>query len=264
MTTDAAPPARPDGTEVPFTCNICGIDNSCDPAVVGREDASCRGCGSSVRLRAMVHLLTLEVFGASMPLREIPERRDVIGYGLSDWSVYARALASRISYLNTYYHTAPRLDITAVPDSIAGTADFLIATDVFEHVLSPVSLAFDGARKLLRPGGVFVFSVPFTPDAMPTREHFPRLHDFRIEREADARYRLYNRTTDGIDEVFDDLVFHGGPGSTLEMRLFSRGSLEDEFRRAGFSEVRFCAEPAPQWGIYWTQPDTSVPVVARA
>jgi len=246
-----------------FVCNICESSNACDPTTIGREDASCSGCGSSVRLRAVVHLLTDEVFGESMPLSCIPERRDVIGYGLSDWSVYARVLASRLTYLNTYYHTAPRLDITDVPDEIAGTADFLIATDVFEHVLSPVSRAFEGARRLLRPGGVFVCSVPFLPTAGPTLEHFPSLHDFRIEKGADQRYRLHNRTANGRDEVFEDLVFHGGPGSTLEMRLFSRDSLYAEFERAGFSDIRFRAEPAPQWGIHWTESDTSVPVVAR-
>ena len=34
-----------------------------------------------------------------------------------------------------------------------------------------------------------------------------------------------NWTADGRIETFDDLVFHGGPGSTLEMRVFSEDAL---------------------------------------
>ncbi|GAB2503084.1 class I SAM-dependent methyltransferase [Lysobacter humi (ex Lee et al. 2017)] len=246
-----------------FCCNICGHGNTCDPARIGREDASCVGCGSSVRLRAIVHLLSLALFEESMPLDEFPVRPDIYGLGLSDWAVYAKPLARRFAYLNTFYHTAPRLDITAVPDELAGSADFLIATDVFEHVLAPVSRAFEGARRLLRPGGAFIFSVPFVPGDGDAVEHFPMLHDFRIECEA-GEYRLVNTRSDGVVESFGDLVFHGGPGSTLEMRLFSRGSLVREFQRAGFSQVTFHAEAEPRWGIHWPSPDMSVVILARA
>lgn len=247
----------------PFTCNICGQGNHCDPLTIGREDASCSGCGSSVRLRAVVHLLSKSLFGKSVPLEDFPERPDLVGFGLSDWSMYARTFSRRLCYVNTFYHVAPRLDITCIPVELAGTADFLIASDVFEHVLPPVNRAFQGARRLLKDGGVFVFSVPFNTREEGTLEHFPHIHDFTVEKDSDGDYRLLNRRRDGVEESFSDLVFHGGPGATLEMRVFTLQDIVRHFHEAGFSDVQVDGDPEPRWGIYWTSP-CSLPLVARA
>lgn len=43
----------------------------------------------------------------------------------------------------------------------------------------------------------------------------------------------------GKHEDFRDLVFHGGPGSTLEMRVFSRESVIDNLGKASFVDIRF-------------------------
>lgn len=248
---------------VEFICNICNQPAACERAQLGREDSSCPTCGSSVRMRAMMHLLSRELFGESLAVPDFPVRKDLVGFGLSDWAVYARHLSARLSYINTFYHTAPRLDITDVPDELAGVADFLLATEVFEHVLPPVSLAFEGARRILRDGGVFVFSVPFHNRGGETVEHYPQIADYSISLDPDGVYRLRNRRADGVEEVFEDLVFHGGPGSTLEMRVFSQDALVRELRQAGFSNVSIESSPEPRWGIYWQVP-WSVPIVARA
>jgi hypothetical protein len=117
-------------------------------------------------------------------------------------------------------------------------------------------------RALRKPGGVLVFTVPFSLDA-DTVEHFPELHDWRLEQLDEGRWRLHNVTADGRAQSFDDLVFHGGPGSTLEMRLFSRAALERAFAAAGFARMRIAAEPCPRFGIEWFQ-SWSVPIVAHA
>src|SRR5262249_21054043 len=154
----------------------------------------------------------------------------------SDSDIYALPFAEKFDYLNTFYHCEPRLDIADPPHSMEGRFDFLIASDVFEHVVPPISRAFANARKLLRPGGVFVFTVPF--GTMPkTIEYYPDLFDFRIAKE-EGEWTLHNRTADGRDQTFTNLVFHGGPGSTLEMRIFSRDGLEREFAQAGFKDIR--------------------------
>jgi len=257
--TDPALPSR--DAIVPFRCNLCGTDNAVPFAQLARETPSCAQCGSTVRFRAMAHLLITALFGRDMALDELPERRDVVGIGLSDADAYAVPLARKFAYTNTYFHTEPQLDIANVPEALTRSFDFIIASDVFEHVAPPVSRAFVNARRMLKPGGVLVFTVPFALEG-DTIEHFPELCDFRIA-DDNGTWTLYNRTADGREQAFTDLVFHGGPGSTLEMRLFSRPALEREFAAAGFSSMRVAAEPCLAHGIVWPEP-WSMPMVARA
>jgi len=255
--------AAGDGPDAPvaFRCNLCGTHNVVPRAQLQRETPSCSRCGSTVRFRAMGHLLTTALFGEGIALVDLPTRKDIVGIGLSDADAYAAPLAKKLGYTNTWFHTEPRVDIANVPAGIGARYDFLIASDVFEHVAPPVSRAFANARRILKPGGVFVFTVPFALEG-DTVEHFPWLHDFRVVEE-NGRWTLHNRTADGRDETYTDLVFHGGPGTTLEMRLFSLPALEREFAQAGFSSVRVAAEPCLAHGIVWPEP-WSVPLVARA
>jgi SAM-dependent methyltransferase len=246
---------------VAFRCNICGADCRAALATISRESISCRECGSTVRFRAIAHLLTTELFGRSIALPDLERRKDICGIGLSDFGPYARQLEDKLDYTNTYYHGEPRLDITDVPADRVAAYDFIIASDVFEHVAPPVSRAFANAHTLLKPGGVMIFTVPFTLEA-ETIEHFPDLHEYRLL-ETPQGWRLENRTADGRQQVYDRLIFHGGAGLTLEMRVFSRAALEREFAQAGFSRVRIAGEAYPEFGIVWPEP-WSVPMVAYA
>jgi SAM-dependent methyltransferase len=255
------PVAPLDVGRVRFRCNLCGSDCEVPREAISRELPSCGTCGSTVRFRAIVHLLCSALFGRSMALPDLEPRKDIAGIGLSDAECYAQPLAARLSYVNTYFHTEPRLDIARVAPERHAEYDFIIASDVFEHVEPPVARAFDNARRLLKPGGVMVFSVPFSLDG-DTVEHFPALHDYRVV-ETEQGWRLENRDVRGELHVHDNLVFHGGPGSTLEMRLFSRAALEREFARAGFSRVRVADEPCAEFGIEWPEP-WSVPMLAWA
>lgn len=211
-----------------------------------------------------MHLVSMHLFGQSLALPDFPQRPDLCGVGLSDWLGYAKRLGQKISYQNTYYHQKPFLDITRIPQQRWGSCDFVISSDVFEHVLPPVQLAFEGARALLKPGGALIMSVPFMIEESETREHFPHLHKFEIADSIDKQSRrLHNIRKDGTEEWFDDLNFHGGPGSTLEMRLFARDGLERTLYTAGFKSVRFCGDDFLPAGIHWPDP-WSVPIVAVA
>ena len=256
-----APHLGPDLDAVRFRCNICSARCIASADALQREIATCTRCRSTVRTRTMVHLLTAELFGRSMAIRDLPVRRDIVGIGLSDSGNYADRLPERLAYTNTFFHMEPRLDIAAAPEELTARFDFIIASDVFEHVAPPVSRAFANARRLLKPHGILIFSVPYALDG-ETREHYPDLHDYRLV-EKDGVWRLENRTSDGRRQVFSELVFHGGPGSTLEMRLFSRNGLIDEFVKAGFAGVRIADESQPDYGIVWPEP-WSVPMVAYA
>ena len=262
--TQAAAPVPAADPVVSFACNVCGGSNHGVPLgqVADREGHSCRCCGSSLRMRSLMYLLSLELFGEPVPLPEFPLRRDIRGLGMSDWDGYALALARKVDYTNTFYHQEPRLDISAIDASQVGRYRFLISSDVFEHI-PPASLdaAFANSRRLLADGGSFILTVPYLRQAA-TREHFPRLHDWRIV-EAEGHRRLVNRTVEGDEETFDDLVFHGGEGMTLEMRLFAESDLLQRLAAAGFSSVRIRGEHYAPYGVLWPV-DFSLPIVARA
>lgn len=225
-----------------FTCNLCGA--ACESAHLDREAPSCAKCGSSVRERWIIHALSTGLFGPSLALPDMPVRREIRGIGMSDPPRLAAALAARFSYENTFYHKPPYLDITKVTDE--AVFDFIITSEVFEHVAPPVQTAFNNLARLLKPDGVAVFTVPWGLQS-ETVEHFPNLYDWKVV-ELRSGHVLLNRTKDGRYETHENLAFHGGPGSTLEMRLFSHAALLEHFRVAGFATV-LMAEDYPRWGI---------------
>lgn len=244
-----------------FTCNVCGTQNSGIPFLtLGREGASCSGCGSSVRMRSIVHTLSTSLFGLSLPLHEFPLRRDLVGIGLSDWLGYAVRLAGKLSYTNTFYHQEPFLDIVEPPRESWGTCDFIISSDVFEHVPPPVSRAFAGVYALLKPGGHLVLTVPYG-DNPESIEHFPELHIYKMV-ELGGDYVMVNRTRDGRFELHTNLVFHGGPGDTLELRQFALHDTLDLLRATGFVDVHLHDEQVPEWGII-LQHGHGLPITAR-
>lgn len=258
------PPPLVTVATVAFVCNVCGNRNEGVPLehVQNREFPSCRSCHSSLRMRSVMRALSIELYGQTLTLPEFPVDKSIHGLGMSDWEGYSRTLEAKFDYVNTYYHAEPRLDITRVPEEAVGRYRFLISSDVFEHIpVFGLDSAFRNARRILQEGGAFVFTVPFVK-AGDTQEHFPRMHDFRIIETGRKRY-LYNRTADGEEEIFDELVFHGGEGMTLEMRMFSEPDLLRRLEAAGFSSVRVCADHDPRFGIIWPM-DWAVPIVARA
>lgn len=260
-----APPAPADPRpRVDFRCNVCGHANHAvlRGLVENRETQTCAGCHSSLRMRSLMHALATELYGRAVDVPDFPADKSIRGLGMSDWDGYALRLARSFSYVNTYYHSEPRLDITNLPEAMVGGHRFLISSDVFEHIpIAGLETAFRNSRRLLQPGGSFIFSVPFVKEG-PTREHFPRLHDFRIVEE-NGRRILRNRTLAGDEETFEDLVFHGGDGLTLEMRVFSQADLVAHLERAGFASVEVRVDHVPELGILWPI-DFHVPIVARA
>ncbi len=245
-------------------CNICGErcqaeeERLLDPS----QPPTCDGCGSNSRARAIIHLFSLELFGTSLLMQDFPPLRTLRGLGLSDWAGYADRFEDLFAYQNTFYHLEPGFDITEAHPQDHSRYDFVIASEVFEHVRPPVEQALAEARRLLVPGGRMILSVPYSLDEQ-TIERFPSLHRFSVA-EVDGSPVLVNRRADGVLEAFEGLVFHQGPRTTdasLEVRLFSRSGLEQALHEAGFAGVKFCGEACLRFGILhheWSQP-----VVAR-
>jgi SAM-dependent methyltransferase len=236
------------GSLVRFRCNVCGKQTSFPREEFARESCSCRYCGSTVRWRSVIHSLSTELFGKSLAIGDFPNRPDLVGAGLSDWDGYARLLIGKLGYTNTYYHKQPLLDITNVDPAQYGQYDFIISSDVFEHICPPVSKAFVNAYHLLKPGGVMIFTVPYVKGE--TSEHFPNVREFSVEKKGET-WILNGTTFDGRTETFRDLTFHEGPGTTVEFRLFGKDSMLQECKAAGFEQVRIHDETVEDIGIYW-------------
>jgi hypothetical protein len=246
---------------VNFICNVCGTSvRDCPIEKIDREVQSCPHCGSTVRMRSIVHLLSVTLFGKSIPLPQFPEDKSIVGLGMSDWDGYAGPLATKFAYTNTFFHCEPFYDVGKGDRGRAGTCDFVISTEVFEHVAPPVDRAFGNAFELLKPGGHLIFTVPWTTKPQ-TEEHFPDLLDYRIVR-FDGEFVLVNRTRHGSYELHQELIFHGGPGETLEMRVFCQSALKNHFARAGFADVQTVGSDVPEFGIIHKHP-WSLPMLAR-
>jgi SAM-dependent methyltransferase len=213
-----------------------------------------------MRVRALIALLSEELVGIPMTLAEFPALKGIRGIGMSDSAELAASLAEKLDYTNTFYHQAPRLDITNPDPQDFGRYDFILSSEVMEHVPPPVDDAFANLHRLLKPEGLLIMTTPYTLGGK-TKEHFPRLNDFTIAT-LSGKAVLVNRRRDGAVEIFEDLVFHGGPGSTVEMRVFTEESLRETLLRAGFNSVRIASENLPEFGIEHAE-TWSLPIVAR-
>ena len=245
-----------------FRCNICGGSSLTDITSLARENASCMLCGSNARLRAVIRTLSIELFGKNLALPELAVHKEITGLDMSGSDIYAGCLKEKFSYQNTYYHQEPLLDVAAktLPSNKLESSNFVICSEVLEHVVPPVSRAFENIYKILKPGGVVILTVPygFIPQ---TIEHFPELYDFNLIRTNDG-YRLRNVTEKGAVQEFDHLIFHGGPGSTLEMRIFAETELLQHLHSVGFQDIKVHRTPDFRHGIWWPEP-WSLPISAR-
>lgn len=243
-----------------FLCNICGTE--CERPVEGipREGSSCPVCHSSARVRAIIALLSEELLGVSMTLPEFPVLKGIRGIGMSDSPELAESLARKLDYTNTFYHQAPLFDVTHPDPNDFGRYDFILSSEVMEHVPPPVEKSFETLHRLLKPGGLLFLTTPFTLE-QNTVEHFPGMHEFTIA-PLGGQCVLIDRRRDGSIEVHENLVFHGGPGSTVEMRVFSEQSLREMIAAAGFTSIRVAADHWPEFGAEHEHP-WSLPIVAR-
>ncbi len=225
----------------------------------GRETIDCPGCASTPRLRAIAYLLSMEIFGLPLTLPEFPVLKSVRMLGMSDWEPLAARLAEKFDYTNTFYHQAPRFDVLTMDERHLGRYDVIVSSEVLEHVPPPPDRAFAALHRMLKPDGLLALTVPYTLRAA-TREHFPGLADFGLVALQD-RTVLVNRRPDGTLETFEGLNFHGGDGSTLEMRQFCEADLRRILNETGFT-VQIRGENCPEHGVVHRE-TWSLPVAAR-
>jgi len=127
-----------------------------------RDHYLCERCGSIPRNRALVN--ALNVF--------CPDWKSLVMHESSPsgpLSNYLRANGKQYT-ASQYYADVPRGDYKEGMRSEdlspltfeSNSFDLFITSDVFEHVIEP-ELAFNEIARVLRPGGMHVFTMPFYP-----------------------------------------------------------------------------------------------------
>jgi SAM-dependent methyltransferase len=234
-----------------FVCNITGNRFDLDVTEYTREMGS--RFGFNIRFRAICYVFCKLFYGECKIINNLENNKNLKGIGMSD-SNWADIFKEKFDYINTFYHTSPHLDINN-DEHIKNyyELDFIISSDVFEHVDPFPSLqqAFNNLYKMLKCGGSIIFSVPYTHDEH--KEHFPNLYDYKIRNE-NGKYILHNTTIENKIETFDNLCFHGGPGNVLEMRIFSKKSIIHFLENSGFIDITFydITEDMNKYGIFWS------------
>jgi SAM-dependent methyltransferase len=232
-----------------------------------REHEDCPSCKSSLRVRALIALLSKEIFGTMLTLPEFPVLKGLRAIGMSDSADLAGRLAEKFDYTNTFYDRAPSFDVTKPDPHDDARYDFILSSEVMEHVPPPVERAFATLHRMLKPDGLLLLTTPYNIGGR-TVEHFPDLHQYTLAA-LGGRTVLVNRRRDGSMETFQNLTFHqaptairGGHGSSLEMRVFTEESLRAVLCNAGFPEVRFASESFAEFGVDHAE-CWSLPITAR-
>lgn len=236
------------GGDLFFIDNIYGAISLVDQKHgIGRERSVGLHTGTFQRPRSLVYaLLDALDLHPILSFNEIDHR--IRGIGLSDTHFIETQLSQYFDYTNTFLHKQPILDITEQNQKFS-ELDFILSSDVFEHIPPPVERAFSSSYAMLKPGGVCVLTVPYRPGDQQTIEHFPSLHKWKIKNSRTGPY-IKNVNRNGNIEIFENLIFHGGDGLTLEMRLFSERDIIRLAKEAGFREVTVLREAFPLIGIF--------------
>ncbi|MCC6586057.1 MAG: class I SAM-dependent methyltransferase [Bryobacterales bacterium] len=204
-------------------------------------------------------MLSREMFGIDLPLSRFPTLKSVRGLGISDSPVYAGLLDKLFNYENTHLHQEPVLDLLNPDETRYGKFDFVICSEVLEHVTFPLERAFETLSRLLTSSGFLILTTPFSVED-DTIEHFPQIRAFGLA-ECDGRTVLVGRSQDNEYRVYDRLRFHGGEGVTLEMRIFSESALRKHLHDAGFRRVRIETKSSEEHGVFFSGP-CSLPIIA--
>ncbi|WP_416423033.1 methyltransferase domain-containing protein [Pseudomonas sp. App30] len=217
-----------------FSCCICGLEQNWGESV-HREMNICSGCGSNSRFRGlMLGVMRHVIHDATVPLLQQPPRDDIKAIGVSDSQSYAQLLEAKLSYTNTYYHTEPFLDLCNEQSICTySELDLIVCSDVIEHTSERPHVTLRHMFRMLKPGGTLILSVP-TYTFAKTLEWYPDAQSLEV-RNLDGNYSVHWTDAMGQSHVNTSPCFHGGPGSTLEMRLISHTELLQLAAYEGFA-----------------------------
>ncbi len=163
-------------------CSVCGRDarfvrnrwvlpaelaRSWPKGFVDRESLLCDECGSSGRIRGIADVL-VDLYGSRCSsVADLVKEDAFRSLDIAEINAIGRmhlVLARLPSLTSAEY---PEEDVTALSYGDA-SFDLVLTSDTLEHVPAPMQ-GFREIRRVLRPGGKHVFTVPFDPSLEATR-----------------------------------------------------------------------------------------------
>ena len=201
-------------------------------------------CRSRAIVYALLNSLNLFPILALLP----KEAKQIVGMGVSDDERYARVLENVFTYFNTFYHKDPQLDLMVSQKKYNNTFDFIICSDVLEHIIGDWRVAAKNMYDYLKPGGVLILTVPMKRELLKTVEHYPDSIGYDVIFDGNNYHSTIIKWSDR-KELAVNPIFHGGPGNTLEMRIFSFNDLKNELNLCGFKKQNYFELNQPLYGI---------------
>jgi SAM-dependent methyltransferase len=191
-------------------CSICGAKGEFVPGTghSTRESFGCPGCRASLRYRDQASLILDEFAkGQSISLPNLVASGKLAGVDIYEPALrgpFVKALKALPRYVRSYYwpdrapgdvdaHGVRNEDITGLTFA-DGSFDLVITSDVMEHVYD-YQRAFSEILRVLKPGGVHIFSIP---NAWP----FPDKSEVRVS------------IVDGIEHHLKPARYHNGGDGT--------------------------------------------------
>lgn len=225
------------------TCNVCGFTVSFEITSDNfRESLNCPKCGSSSRNRCLAEgLLRMVINSHAESIRELAKQDlDIHILDTDNFGAMSKFLKGRKFYSTSMYFPNQKngkklgrgvwnVDLMKMPFDDA-TFDAIITSDVMEHVRRDVP-AHKEIFRCLKPGGSYVFTVPY----VPTWEK----NQIRVDSTGDTDVFLMEK------EYHSDPL---GAEGILVYRIYGR-ELYYDLKSIGFSTVKFESLRKPENGI---------------
>jgi len=230
-----------------FVDNINGVLD-CTSIPMHRETGIGLRYNTWCRARAIIHALLKSLNLPPVLTFLTEDAKRITGMGVSDDLRYAEVLSNVFTYINTYYHKEPKLDLMIYNNNFDSSFDFIICSDVLEHVIGDWRNAAKNMYKYLKPGGVLILTVPLQSNLSKTLEHYPGSVGYDVVfTSGEYQHTVINYAD--RNELAENPVFHGGPGNTLEMRIFEKADLLNKLKEFGFQRQDYYDLYQPLYGV---------------